>query len=129
MGAAGTNYGSTAVVSGFYEKRGRTVQAKWRLNASGAGVAPGVGNYVLALPVAAKWAVSTDPAVIGHGVYTNSGATIWCPFDVLLNSSTIAVFNYPTTHNGPAGTISGAAPFALAAGSVMDLTLRYESAS
>lgn len=108
--------------AGRYKQMGSLIVVRERLVI---GASAGAGTWTLALP---KPSEVTIGAVIGYArLYRNAGGGSypWCP--VALQSASAAIVQYQTAIGGSMSSVGAAAPWAWAAGDVIDAELIYEA--
>jgi len=122
----GMNWGAATSV-GRVRASVDSIHAKLRI-AAGAGVAANAGTITLNLPRACKF-VAGLPMHVGTGFWTHSNLSVFVPFFIVPTDALGAVFQYPSTHNGPLVQVTSTAPFAFTGGgAVCSIDLDYEPA-
>lgn len=107
--------------AGRYKQAGSLIVVRCRLVLSSAGA----GTYTLALP---KPSEATIGAVLGYArLYRNAGGGSYPMCPVVLQTASAANVQYQAAIGGQMSNVGAAAPWAWAAGDVIDAHLTYEA--
>lgn len=114
-----------AVASGRYVQVGKQVTV-WLKLILGTGATAGTGGYSISLPVSASTVLGATPSGLLR-IYDSSAGAMGYAIPLVTAALTVGL-QYPATWLGALGSVGSAAPWAWAAGDIIDGLVVYEAA-
>jgi hypothetical protein len=118
--------GVASVITGFWERTGRTVRGRVNIVFGTSGVVAGSGTYRVLLPVAPEPAASATtqiPIGVGYLIDQGSGLLKLC----VLRVNTTGTYAEMMVHDVGGSAVTDAAPWTWAANDRLHLSFEYEA--